>query len=121
MLIAAGFDPSAIRLIGNVTGQPPFKGTLRHQGWRVKEIKLAQAPEGQDEMVLQPAEVEAAIDIDDLAGAEGEQVGCDGDDGAGDVVGLAPAGNGGELLLENQVVDYRPSLFLLLGAVVLVL
>lgn len=56
--VPAGFDPSAIRLIGNVTGQPPFKGTLRHQGWRVKEIKLAAAPEGQDEMVLQPAEVE---------------------------------------------------------------
>jgi len=56
--VPAGFDPSAIRLTGNVTGQPPFRGTLQHHGWRVKEIKLAAPPEGQDEMVLMPAEVE---------------------------------------------------------------
>ncbi|MBY0525116.1 MAG: DUF2760 domain-containing protein [Gemmataceae bacterium] len=56
--VPAGFDPSAIRLTGNVTGQPPFSGTLRHHGWRVKELKLAAPPEGQDEMVLMPAEVE---------------------------------------------------------------
>jgi hypothetical protein len=56
--VPAGFDPSAVRLTGNVTGQPPFKGTLQHHGWRVKEIKLAAPPEGQDEFVLMPAEVE---------------------------------------------------------------
>jgi hypothetical protein len=56
--VPAGFDPSAIRLTGNVTGQPPFQGTLQHHGWRVKELKLAPPPEGQDEFVLQPAEVE---------------------------------------------------------------
>jgi hypothetical protein len=56
--VQTGFDPSAVRLIGNVTGQPPFQGTLQHHGWRVKEIKLAPPPEGQDEMVLMPAEVE---------------------------------------------------------------
>ncbi len=56
--VPAGFDPSAIRLTGNVTGQPPFRGALQHHGWRVKEIKLAPPPEGQDEFVLMPAEVE---------------------------------------------------------------
>lgn len=56
--VPAGFDPSAIQLTGNVTGQPPFRGTLRHHGWRVREIKLGPVPEGQDEFVLQPAEVE---------------------------------------------------------------
>jgi hypothetical protein len=56
--VPPGFDPSAIRLVGNVTGQPPFKGTLQHHGWRVKELKLAAPPEGQDEFVLMPAEVE---------------------------------------------------------------
>lgn len=56
--VAKGFDPSAIRLTGNVTGQPPFKGTLQHHGWRVKEVKLAPVAAGQDEFVLQPAEVE---------------------------------------------------------------
>ena len=55
--VPAGFDPSAIRLLGNVAGQPPFRGTLEHRGWRVKEIKLAPPPAGQDEFVVQPAEV----------------------------------------------------------------
>ncbi len=56
--VPPGFDPSAIRLTGNVTGEPPFHGTLQHHGWRVKELKLAKPPEGQDEFVLHPAEVE---------------------------------------------------------------
>jgi hypothetical protein len=56
--VPPGFDPSAICLTGNVTGMPPFHGTLRHHGWRAKEIKLAPPPEGQDELVLQAAEVE---------------------------------------------------------------
>jgi hypothetical protein len=56
--VPPGFNPAQIRLTGNVTGQPPFKGTLRHHGWRVKEIKLAVPPEGQDEFILMPAEVE---------------------------------------------------------------
>ena len=33
--VPVGFDPSAVRLLGNVTGQPPFRGTLVHRGWRV--------------------------------------------------------------------------------------
>lgn len=58
--VPAGFDPSAIRLTGNVTGQPPFQGTLQHHGWRVSAIKLAKPAEGQDEFVIHPAEVELA-------------------------------------------------------------
>ncbi len=56
--IPAGFDPSAVRVTGNVTGQPPFTGALKHPGWRVREIRLAPPPRGQDEFVLMPAEVE---------------------------------------------------------------
>jgi hypothetical protein len=56
--VPAGFDPSAVQLVGNVTGQPPFRGIVRHAGWRVKEILLAPPPEGQDEFILAPAEVE---------------------------------------------------------------
>lgn len=58
--VKPGFDPSAIRLTGNVTGSPPFKGTLEHHGWRVAKIKLNKPAEGQDAFVLQPAEVELA-------------------------------------------------------------
>lgn len=56
--VPANFDPSAIRLTGNVTGQPPFRGILQHHGWRVKNYTLPQPPEGQDQFVLAPAEVE---------------------------------------------------------------
>jgi len=56
--VPAGFDPSAIRLTGNVTGQPPFQGILKHHGWRVKDFRLAAPPKGSDEFVIAPAEVE---------------------------------------------------------------
>lgn len=56
--VNARFDPSAIRLTGNVSGQPPFTGTLRHHGWRVAAVKLPAPPSGADPMVVQPAEVE---------------------------------------------------------------
>jgi hypothetical protein len=56
--VPRGFDPSAVRVIGNVTGEPPFTGQIQHPGWRVRELKLAPAPEGADEFVLQPAEVQ---------------------------------------------------------------
>src|SRR5262249_23410847 len=56
--VPKGFDPSAVRVVGNVTGEPPFTGQINHVGWRVKELKLAAPPEGADEFVLQPAEVQ---------------------------------------------------------------
>ncbi len=56
--VQSGFDPSAIRLVGNVSGQPPFTGTLQHAGWRVRAVNLPKPAEGQDEFVLMPAEVE---------------------------------------------------------------
>ena len=58
--VAKGFDPSAVRVVGNVTGAPPFTGTLLHPGWRVKEVRLPALADGQDPLVLQPAEVELA-------------------------------------------------------------
>jgi hypothetical protein len=56
--VPRGFDPSAIRVVGNVTGEPPFAGTLEHPGWRVKEMKLPPVPEGQNPFIIQPAEVQ---------------------------------------------------------------
>jgi hypothetical protein len=58
--VPTGFDPSAIRLVGAVSGQPPFRGTVRHPGWRVREVRLPSQPLGQDPWVLMPAEVEVA-------------------------------------------------------------
>ncbi len=57
--VPAGFDPAAIRLTGNVHGEPPFTGTLRHPGWRVTAVTLP-ARAGLDPRVIAPAEVEIA-------------------------------------------------------------
>ena len=56
--VQAGFDPAAIKLIGNVTGKPPIRGVLRHKGWRVTEIDLPPLPQGAGRAVVAPAEVE---------------------------------------------------------------
>lgn len=57
--VDAGFDPAAIRLVGNVRGTPPFQGVLRHAGWRAKSVTLP-ARRGQNPRVIAPAEVEIA-------------------------------------------------------------
>jgi len=56
--IPMGFDPSAIRLIGNVKGDPPFNGILKHHGWRAAEVRLPDPLPGVDPRVVAPAEVE---------------------------------------------------------------
>ena len=58
VVVPAGFDPGEVRLVGKVSGQPPFTGTLRHHGWRVIEIKLPTLTDGVDRRVVAPAEVE---------------------------------------------------------------
>jgi hypothetical protein len=58
LVLPAGFDPQRVRLTGNVTGSPPFEGTLRHPGWVATEVKLPPVAEGMDVRVLHPAEVE---------------------------------------------------------------
>ena len=55
--VAAGFDAAAVRLTGNVTGEPPFRGVLRHAGWRATATTLSPR-RGQDPQVIAPAEVE---------------------------------------------------------------
>lgn len=56
--IEAGFDPGAVKLIGNVSGEPPFKGILRHRGWQSKREELPTLSGTQDAGILAPAEVE---------------------------------------------------------------
>jgi Domain of unknown function (DUF2760) len=53
-----GFDANAVKLTGNVRGQPPHVGTLKHPGWRASKMKLPRAMDGHDVHVLAPAEVE---------------------------------------------------------------
>ena len=57
--VEEGFDPAAVKLVGNVTGRPPMRGLLRHRGWRVAEINLPSLPpRGAGRAVVAPAEVE---------------------------------------------------------------
>ena len=58
--VKAGFDPKAIRLTGNVVGDPPFRGVLRHRGWKVARVDLPEPVSGQQRpgWILAPAEVE---------------------------------------------------------------
>jgi hypothetical protein len=57
--VPADFDPAAIRLVGNVNGSPPFRGILKHHGWRVRSVHLPLLPVARDDSsVLSPAEVE---------------------------------------------------------------
>jgi hypothetical protein len=59
--VPKGFDPSEIRLIGEAKGEPPYKGTLRHHGWRVVDARLPSLAEGVDRTVIAPAEVELPV------------------------------------------------------------
>jgi hypothetical protein len=53
-----GFDATALRLTGNVVGDPPFEGTLTHKGWIAMETKLPKMAVGHNVAILAPAEVE---------------------------------------------------------------
>jgi hypothetical protein len=56
--IPAGFDPHTIRLTGNVSGEPPFKGVLQHKGWRAARVELPSLSGTQDPRIIAQAEVE---------------------------------------------------------------
>ncbi len=58
VVVEGGFDPATIRLTGNVTGNPPFRGTLQHAGWRAAKVALPQSPGDTDASIIAPAEVE---------------------------------------------------------------
>ena len=56
--VPAGFDAQRIRLTGNVAGQPPYTGALKHHGWMTKDVKFPSTSPAMDPRVLSPAEVE---------------------------------------------------------------
>lgn len=58
IVVEPGFDPNAIRLSGNVVGEPPFTGIVRHRGWRARKVELPDLAGEPDPAIIAPAEVE---------------------------------------------------------------
>lgn len=58
VVIDKGFDPAMVKLTGNVTGEPPFKGILRHKGWQAGALELPVLSERDNTLLISPAEVE---------------------------------------------------------------
>ena len=58
VVLEAGFDASAVRLTGNVVGEAPFRGTLRHPGWKATDVRLPRTSEGHNPNIVAAAEVE---------------------------------------------------------------
>jgi Domain of unknown function (DUF2760) len=56
--ITPGFDRHAVKLVGNVVGQPPFRGILRHRGWQLRSVALPDLSETENPDIIAPAEVE---------------------------------------------------------------
>jgi hypothetical protein len=53
-----GFDAAEVKLTGMVQGEPPYRGVLRHRGWRATDLELPVAVDGHNPSILAPAEVE---------------------------------------------------------------
>jgi len=57
--VPAGFDPATVHLTGQVAGEAPFRGTVRHHGWKAAKCDV---PEwiGRDDSML----VAAPMDVE---------------------------------------------------------
>lgn len=58
LMLAADYDPNEVKLTGDVHGSAPYRGVLRHRGWRAESVQLPHAVGDVDLRVLAPAEVE---------------------------------------------------------------
>ena len=58
MNVPEGYDPSQIRVTGDVPSAPPYRGSLRHRGWKASKLDIPRRSGKIDRSVLAPAEVE---------------------------------------------------------------
>ncbi|OQY60390.1 MAG: hypothetical protein B6245_01760 [Desulfobacteraceae bacterium 4572_88] len=56
--IQPDFDLGAIKLTGNVAGDPPFRGVVRHRGWKAIKLDMPTLSGDRDPSIIAPAEVE---------------------------------------------------------------
>ncbi len=58
--IPKGYNPSQYSITGNVPPQAPYKGEVRHRGWKAISINLPPLAKGDNGLTLAPVEVEVA-------------------------------------------------------------
>jgi Domain of unknown function (DUF2760) len=58
--VPAGYFADEYRIVGKLSGDPPFTGKLIHKGWKTESVKLPRIvqTEGKQRSVIAPAEVE---------------------------------------------------------------
>ena len=56
--VAKGYDPSEIKVVGMVKGEPPYTGVLVHRGWKACKRSLPKKTTPQNPDIICPAEVE---------------------------------------------------------------
>jgi hypothetical protein len=56
--VPAGYATDQFRLVGKLTGEPPFTGTLLHKGWKTEFVKLPRIVNPERLPSIAPAEVE---------------------------------------------------------------
>jgi len=57
--VHVGYDPATTRLVGQVAGSGPWKGSIVHSGWQASSVKIPEIPGAFAEVpVLHPVEVE---------------------------------------------------------------
>ena len=57
--VERGVDPASVKVVGHVTGAPPFRGLLRHRGWEAARVELPPLP-STEPRIIAPAEVEVS-------------------------------------------------------------
>ncbi|CCB86668.1 DUF2760 domain-containing protein [Parachlamydia acanthamoebae] len=56
--IAAGYDPSMYKLVGHLSGTPPFTGTVIHRGWKAHKKSLPKKTDTHLDEIICPAEID---------------------------------------------------------------
>jgi Domain of unknown function (DUF2760) len=56
--VPAGYSPDQYRLVGKLSGAPPFTGTLLHKGWKTEFVKLPRIVISERLPAIAPAEIE---------------------------------------------------------------
>lgn len=57
--VPTGFDPARYRLVGNVSGSPPYRGKVVHAGWKATRCELPKwSGSAEAAMIVAAAEVE---------------------------------------------------------------